>query len=88
LDLLGTSVRVSSVDPGMVETEFSEIRFRGDADRAQKVYQGVNPLTAEDIADVVLFCSTRPLHVNVSEVLVMPTDQASPTLVYRRGSQG
>jgi len=85
MDLLGTSVRVSSVDPGMVETEFSEIRFRGNSERAQKVYQGAVPLTAEDIADVVLFCATRPPHVNISEVLVMPTDQASPTMLHRRG---
>lgn len=84
IDLLGTPVRVSSVDPGMVETEFSEVRFRGDADRAQKVYQDTVPLTAADIADVVLFCATRPAHVNISEVLVMPTDQATPTMVYRR----
>jgi serine 3-dehydrogenase len=84
LDLLGTPVRVSSVDPGMVETEFSEVRFHGDTERAEKVYQGVTPLTADDIADVVFFCATRPAHVNISEVLVMPTDQASPTLVNRR----
>jgi serine 3-dehydrogenase len=84
LDLLGTPIRVSSVDPGMVETEFSEVRFRGDQDRAQQVYRGVTPLTAADIADVVLFCATRPAHVNINEILVMPTDQASPTLVHRR----
>jgi 3-hydroxy acid dehydrogenase / malonic semialdehyde reductase len=84
LDLLGTPIRVSSVDPGMVETEFSEVRFRGDTERAEKVYQGLTPLTAEDIADVVFFCATRPAHVNISEVLVMPTDQASPTLVHRK----
>ncbi|MBD2460711.1 SDR family oxidoreductase [Oscillatoria sp. FACHB-1407] len=84
IDLLGTPVRVSSVDPGMVETEFSEVRFHGDAERAAKVYQGLTPLTAEDIADVVFFCATRPAHVNISEVLVMPTDQATPTLAHRR----
>lgn len=84
LDLLGTPIRVSSVDPGMVETEFSEVRFRGDTERAGTVYQGVTPLTAEDIADVVFFCATRPAHVNISEVLVMPTDQASPTLLNRK----
>jgi len=84
IDLLGTPVRISSVDPGMVETEFSEVRFRGDAERAKRVYQDTIPLTAKDIADVVLFCATRPPHVNISEVLVMPTDQATPTMVHRR----
>ena len=86
IDLLGTPVRVSSVDPGMVETEFSEVRFHGDAERAKQVYQDTTPLTADDIADVVLFCATRPPHVNINEILVMPTDQATPTLVYRRAS--
>jgi 3-hydroxy acid dehydrogenase / malonic semialdehyde reductase len=85
MDLLGTPVRVSSVDPGMVETEFSQVRFHGDSDRAQKVYQGVNPLTPEDIAEIVVFCATRPAHVNLSEVVVFPTDQASATMVHRRG---
>lgn len=84
MDLLGTPVRVSSVDPGLVETEFSLVRFRGDAERAQTVYQGVTPLTPEDVADVVFFCATRPAHINISEVLMVPTDQSSSTLVYRR----
>ena len=83
-DLLGTLVRVSSVDPGLVETEFSQVRFHGDTERAGKVYQGLMPLTPEDVADVVLFCATRPAHVNVSEVLLLPTDQSGPTLVHRR----
>lgn len=83
-DLLGTPVRVSSVDPGMVETEFSEVRFHGDSDRAQKVYQGVTPLTPDDVADVVFFCVTRPAHVNISQVLLVPVDQATTTLVHRR----
>ncbi|MGF1600505.1 MAG: SDR family oxidoreductase [Thermosynechococcaceae cyanobacterium] len=82
-DLLGTPVRVSSVDPGLVETEFSEVRFRGDTDRAKQVYKNLNPLTPEDVADVVLFCATRPIHVNVSEVLLLPTDQSGATLVHR-----
>jgi 3-hydroxy acid dehydrogenase / malonic semialdehyde reductase len=85
LDLLGTPVRVSSVDPGMVETEFSDVRFHGDQARAQKVYQGLTPLTPEDVADVVCFCATRPAHVNINEVVLMPTDQASATMVHRRG---
>lgn len=83
-DLLGTPVRVTSVDPGMVETEFSEVRFHGDADRAKKVYQGVKPLTADDVADVIFFCTTRSPHVNINEVILMPVDQASATLVNRR----
>ena len=83
-DLLGTPVRVSSVDPGLVETEFSQVRFHGDTERAGKVYQGLMPLTPEDVADVVLFCATRPAHVNLSEVLLLPTDQSGPTLVHRR----
>jgi 3-hydroxy acid dehydrogenase / malonic semialdehyde reductase len=84
LDLLGTPIRVCSVDPGMVETAFSQVRFHGDEFRAAKVYQGLTPLSPEDIADVVLFCATRPPHVNISEVVVFPTDQASATLVHRR----
>lgn len=83
MDLLGTAVRISSVDPGMVETEFSQVRFHGDTERAEKVYQGVTPLTAEDIADVVLFCATRPSHVNINEIILMPVDQASTTMVHR-----
>ena len=83
-DLLGTPVRVSSVDPGLVETEFSQVRFRGDSDRAKKTYQGLTPLTPDDIADVVFFCVTRPPHVNISEVLLMPIDQAGATLLNRQ----
>ena len=83
-DLLGTPVRVSSVDPGLVETEFSQVRFRGDTERAKKVYQGLTPLTPTDVADVIFFCVTRPLHVNISEVLLMPTDQAGSMLFNRQ----
>ncbi|MFM7370963.1 MAG: NAD(P)-dependent oxidoreductase, partial [Sphaerospermopsis kisseleviana] len=68
---------------GMVETEFSQVRFHGDTERAKKVYQGMQPLTADDIADVVFFCATRPAHVNINEVILMPVDQASATLVNR-----
>ncbi len=82
-DLLGTPIRVSSVDPGLVETEFSEVRFHGDADRARTVYQDTVPLTAQDVADVVLFCAARPAHVNISEVFMMPTAQSGATLVDR-----
>jgi 3-hydroxy acid dehydrogenase / malonic semialdehyde reductase len=84
LDLIGTQVRVTSVDPGMVETEFSNVRFHGDNQRADKVYQGLTPLTPDDIADVIFFCATRPPHVNINEVILMPVDQASATLVNRR----
>lgn len=83
LDLLGTAVRITSVDPGMVETEFSEVRFHGDGDRARKVYQGLTPLTADDVADVVLYCATRPAHVNINDVILMPVDQASTTMAHR-----
>lgn len=83
-DLLGTPVRVSSVDPGLVETEFSNVRFRGDTERAKKVYQGLTPLTPNDVADVIFFCVTRPPHVNISEVLLMPTDQAGSMLFNRQ----
>lgn len=83
-DLLGTPVRVTSVDPGLVETEFSQVRFHGDTDQARQVYNGLTPLTPEDVADVVVFCLTRPAHVNISEILVMPTDQSGATLVHRK----
>jgi NADP-dependent 3-hydroxy acid dehydrogenase YdfG len=84
MDLLGTPVRVSSVDPGMVETEFSQVRFHGDSERASNVYRGVTPLTPADVAEVVLFCVSRPAHVNISDVIMLATDQASATLVHRR----
>lgn len=83
-DLLGTAVRVSSVDPGMVETEFSAVRFHGDTERAKQVYQGLQPLTGEDVADAVLYCATRSPHVNINEIILMPVDQASAILVNRR----
>lgn len=83
MDLLGTGVRVSSVDPGLVETEFSLVRFHGDAERASTTYKNMRPLRPEDIADVALFCATRPAHVDISQVTVMPTDQASVHHVFR-----
>ena len=85
MDLLGSGIRVSSVDPGMVETAFSEVRFHGDAARARAVYAGMRPLAAGDVAEAVLWCLPRPPHVNIQQVVVTPTDQASPTLVHRRG---
>ncbi|MBG0743952.1 MAG: SDR family oxidoreductase [Cylindrospermopsis raciborskii KL1] len=84
LDLLGTPIRVTSIDPGMVETEFSQVRFHGDRERAKKVYEGIKPLTAQDVADVIFFCATRPAHVNINQVILMPVDQASATLVNRQ----
>jgi 3-hydroxy acid dehydrogenase/malonic semialdehyde reductase len=83
MDLSGTPLRVSSVDPGAVETEFSLVRFHGDGERAKKVYKGYTPLLGEDIADAVVYCVTRPPHVNVSEIIVMPTAQASAMVVHR-----
>ncbi|HED04112.1 MAG TPA: SDR family NAD(P)-dependent oxidoreductase [Candidatus Fraserbacteria bacterium] len=84
MDLLGTPLRVSSVSPGLVETEFSQVRFHGDAERAKAVYAGLQPLTAEDVAEAVLFCASRPPHVNINDVALMPVAQASALLVSRR----
>jgi serine 3-dehydrogenase len=83
MDLLGTNVRVSSVDPGLVQTEFSEVRFRGNRERAAQAYANTRPLTPDDIAEVVIFCATRPPHVDIAEIIVMPTDQASVNHVHR-----
>jgi NADP-dependent 3-hydroxy acid dehydrogenase YdfG len=82
-DLLGTPVRVTTVDPGMVETEFSMVRFHGDAERAAKVYRGITPLTPEDVADAILWAVTRPPHVNVARVLLTPVQQANSLLFHR-----
>jgi 3-hydroxy acid dehydrogenase/malonic semialdehyde reductase len=84
LDLHGTGIRVSSISPGMVETEFSEVRFRGDEAKAKAVYQGMKPLTPADIAECVVWSCNRPPHVNIQEMIVFPTDQASVTLVNRK----
>jgi 3-hydroxy acid dehydrogenase/malonic semialdehyde reductase len=85
IDLMGTPVRVTSVDPGMVETEFSIIRFRGDEERAAKVYQNITPLAAEDVADAILWAATRPDHVNIHNILMTSIDQANSTVVHRHG---
>ena len=82
-DVLGTPIRVTSVDPGMVETDFSLVRFRGDTERAAKVYKGVQPLTAEDIADVIVWAASRPAHVNIARVLLTPVQQANSILFHR-----
>ena len=87
MDLLGTGVRVSTVDPGLVETEFSVVRFGGDTERADNVYAGMTPLTGEDIAETVVWIADRPSHVQVAEVVMLPTDQASATLVARKAKR-
>lgn len=84
LELNGTGIRVSTVDPGLAETEFSIVRFKGDVERAKKVYEGTQPLTAEDIAEILIWIASRPAHVNIDEVLVKPTDQAAIHKVHRR----
>jgi 3-hydroxy acid dehydrogenase / malonic semialdehyde reductase len=83
-DVLGTPVRVTSVDPGMVETDFSLVRFRGDAERAAKVYQGLIPLTPADVADAIVWAATRPEHVNISRVVMTTIDQANSLLFNRK----
>jgi NADP-dependent 3-hydroxy acid dehydrogenase YdfG len=83
-DLLGRDIRVTTVDAGLVETEFSLVRFRGDADQAKAVYEGTRPLGAEDVAECVLFALTRPAHVVVDELVVMSIDQSSGARVHRR----
>jgi NADP-dependent 3-hydroxy acid dehydrogenase YdfG len=83
LELLGTPVRVTEVMPGMVETEFSLVRFDGDRDQADKVYRGVTPLTADDIADCIAWAVTRPSHMNVDEIVVRPVRQATATEIAR-----
>jgi len=85
LDLKGTGVKVSTIDPGMVETEFSLVRFDQDADRAGKVYEGVDPLTGEDIAEAIVWVADRPDNVQVSEMVVLAGAQVSATGVHRRG---
>ncbi|MGZ3687381.1 MAG: SDR family oxidoreductase [Bdellovibrionota bacterium] len=85
-DLAGTGVRVTEIAPGMVETEFSEVRFGGDQERARKVYERTTPLCAEDIAECVLWSTQRPAHVNIQEMIVYSTDQSSVTQVTRRPS--
>ena len=82
-DLLGTPVRVTSVDPGMVETDFSKVRFRGDEERAAKVYQGLTPLRPEDVADAIVWAATRPAHVNIGRIGMTTIDQANSLLFNR-----
>ena len=84
LDLFGTPIRVTLVHPGLVETEFSVVRFRGDEERAAQVYSGYKPLDPEDIADAVLYAATRPAHVNIDRMVVKPTDQARVGMIHRK----
>jgi NADP-dependent 3-hydroxy acid dehydrogenase YdfG len=86
LELLGTGIRVGTVDPGLAETEFSLVRFKGDAAGAKKVYAGMKPLTAGDIAEILVWIARRPAHVNIDELIVKPVDQAAVGKVYRRKS--
>ena len=84
LELLGTGIRVGTLDPGLAETEFSLVRFKGDAANARKVYEGMKPLTAEDIAETLVWMASRPAHVNIDELIIKPVDQAAIGKVYRR----
>jgi hypothetical protein len=83
IDLMGTPVRVTSVDPGMVETAFSSVRFRGDEEQAKKVYQNITPLQPEDVADAIVWAASRPAHVNIHNILMTSIDQANSTVLHR-----
>jgi NADP-dependent 3-hydroxy acid dehydrogenase YdfG len=83
IDLLKDRIKVTNIAPGLVDTEFSTVRFKGDTERADKVYDGLTPLYGPDVAEAVLFCVTRPSHVNINDLLIMPTDQAAVTIVRR-----
>jgi NADP-dependent 3-hydroxy acid dehydrogenase YdfG len=85
LELLGQPVRITEICPGLAETEFSQVRFRGDEARAKQVYQGLDPLRAEDIAECIVWAASRPSHVNIDEIVVRPRDQATAAAVARRG---
>ncbi len=84
MDLLKTNIRVTSIDPGLVETEFSDVRFYGDTERAKQVYQGFTPLQAEDIAEAVFWSAAVPPHVTIADMLILPTDQASATMINKQ----
>lgn len=83
-ELLGTGIRVGTVDPGLAETEFSVVRFKGNAERAREVYAGMNPLVAADLAEILVWMASRPPHVNIDELIVKPVDQAEVGKVFRR----
>jgi len=84
LDMLDKGIKVSSVDPGMVYTEFGKVRFSGDEPRAEQVYKGITPLSPKDVAEAVVFCASRPANVNINEIILTPIQQASSTQVYRK----
>jgi 3-hydroxy acid dehydrogenase/malonic semialdehyde reductase len=84
IDLVSHGIKVTAIHPGAVETEFSEVRFHGDKERAKKVYDGFEPLAANDIAETIWFVVTRPKHVNINDLLIMPTAQASATIINRK----
>lgn len=84
LDLNSHGIKVSEIKPGAVETEFSEVRFKGDKDKAKKVYEGFQPLSAEDVAEIIFFVATRPAHVNVADLMILPTAQASAGVIRRQ----
>ena len=84
MDLVDKNIRVSTVDPGAVETNFSNVRFSGDTQKAKNVYKGLTPLVAEDVAEAVAFCATRPPHANIAEIIMMPTQQASALIFHRK----
>lgn len=83
MDVVDKNIRVSTVDPGAVETNFSNVRFFGDKQKAKNVYKGLTPLVAEDVAEAVTFCATRPPHANIAEIILMPTQQASALVFHR-----
>lgn len=83
IDLNGKGIRVGAINPGLVETNFSEVRFKGDSERAKSVYKGYQPLKPEDIAEIAVFMVTRPAHVNIADLLVLPTAQANSTIVHK-----
>jgi len=85
IDLMGTAVRVTSVDPGMVKTDFSRVRFRGDEERAAKIYANITPLEPEDIADAIVWAATRPAHVNIHTIVLTTIDQANSLVFHRHG---
>ncbi len=85
-DLFGTAIRVTNVEPGLAETEFSIVRFKGDMEKAKSLYAGTNPITAEDIAETVFWCLNRPAHININRIEVMPTCQAFGTFAIDRSN--
>lgn len=84
IDLLPYGIKVTAVHPGAVETEFSEVRFKGDKDRAKKVYEGFTPLSAADVAETIWYVASRPAHVNINDLVLMPTAQATGTMIHRK----